>query len=379
MSFLALPGPTQMYLALYMVTLLVHVGLMAYVLGGCALLLGRALVGLGSRQARPLQLAEVLVRDWLPFFLGAAITAGIGPLLFVQILYKEGFYTANLLLMHRFMAILPVLIGGFYLLYLLKTAWSQRLPPVGRVVATAAAFFCFVFVAWSWTENHLLSLRDQATWATFYSAGEFFYHDAAIGPRLGIWLGGVLPIMAAIVATQIVLLPRGPAQDPAAPGALARSHGLGDNRGRELRRLAGWAWAGLAVAGFCALGYPVSGPTAAVLAVDQGRMCLGLVVLGVVVQGATWWRVRQSAALGRSLLSVLWGGVLTTMVGVTLLRESVRLASTDLTTLYPQHARAAQVDGLWAFAVFALVNGVLIAWCFVLVARRREETTAKAE
>ena len=41
------------------------------------------------------------LRDWLPFVLSAAITAGIAPLLFVQILYQRAFYTANLLLFNR--------------------------------------------------------------------------------------------------------------------------------------------------------------------------------------------------------------------------------------------------------------------------------------
>ena len=40
----------------------------------------------------------------------------------IQVLYQHRMYTATLLLSHRFMAIVPVLIDGFYLLYLGKSA-----------------------------------------------------------------------------------------------------------------------------------------------------------------------------------------------------------------------------------------------------------------
>ena len=70
-----------------------------------------------------------VVCDWLPAILGLAITAGIAPLLFVQILYKHQFYTANLLLFNRFMLLLPALIVAYYMLYLVR---SHASPAGGR-------------------------------------------------------------------------------------------------------------------------------------------------------------------------------------------------------------------------------------------------------
>ena len=60
------------------------------------------------------------VRDRLPFMLGCGITAGVAPLLFVQLLHQRRFYTANLLLGPRWLAVVPALIVGFYALYLAK-------------------------------------------------------------------------------------------------------------------------------------------------------------------------------------------------------------------------------------------------------------------
>src|SRR6476620_4982881 len=108
------PAPTAFYLTLYLGTLLLHVLPMAYVVAGSALLMPRVLT-------QPHLIADPLtlhLRQWLPFVLSAAITAGVAPLLFLQILYQREFYTANLLLFNRWMAILPVLIAGFYMLYL---------------------------------------------------------------------------------------------------------------------------------------------------------------------------------------------------------------------------------------------------------------------
>ena len=87
--------------------------------------------------------------------LGTAITAGVAPLLFVQILYKESFYTANLLLFHRWMAILPVLIVAFYSLYWLKSGMRESWPRLTMLVRWIP-LVSFLFVGWAWAENHML-------------------------------------------------------------------------------------------------------------------------------------------------------------------------------------------------------------------------------
>ena len=90
---------TAFYLAVYIVTLVIHLVFMNYVLAGSAYLSTRTLLLQHPRDP----LADML-RDWLPFALSGAITAGVAPLLFIQVLYKKQFYTANLLLFGRWMA-----------------------------------------------------------------------------------------------------------------------------------------------------------------------------------------------------------------------------------------------------------------------------------
>src|SRR4029079_14901328 len=118
-------------LALYVATLALHAAFIGYVVAGTAYALLR-----DDALART-------VRDRLPFMLGCGITAGVAPLLFVQLLHQHRFYTANLLLGPRWLAVVPALILGFYALYVGKLSARFRTP------ALAVGILCFLFVAWS--------------------------------------------------------------------------------------------------------------------------------------------------------------------------------------------------------------------------------------
>lgn len=88
-----LPAPTIWYVVLYIVTLLLHVVFMSYVLAGTIMLGIAGLRGmLGRREAAaPWAPVTTVLKDWMPFALSGAITAGIAPLLFVQVLYQQEF------------------------------------------------------------------------------------------------------------------------------------------------------------------------------------------------------------------------------------------------------------------------------------------------
>src|SRR5665213_3159326 len=112
-----LPWPTVFYLTLYLLTFILHQAFMHYVLAGSMYVAWATIwPGRGPVPLTEQPLAAVL-RDWMPFLLSAAITAGVAPLLFIQIVYQHQFYTANLLLWWRWMIVVPVLIIAFYLLY----------------------------------------------------------------------------------------------------------------------------------------------------------------------------------------------------------------------------------------------------------------------
>src|SRR5262245_23082266 len=90
-------GPTALWLALNIATFALHAVFASYVVAGAAY----ALVRRDELAAR--------TRDRLPFMLGCAITAGVAPLLFLQLLHQRRFYTANLVMGPRWGAVVPAL------------------------------------------------------------------------------------------------------------------------------------------------------------------------------------------------------------------------------------------------------------------------------
>lgn len=356
---LTLPWPTVGYVALYLVTLLLHAIFMSYVLAG-VLTVALAKVRAVVRGAPTGPISAVLV-DWLPFSLSAAITAGVAPLLFVQILYQEAFYTANLLAFHRWMAILPVLIVAFYLLYVLKAKAGAPRLSAGVSILIAAAV---LFVGWSWVENHLLSL-DRAAWTEQYASGAMAYRDPAVFARLGFWILAAVPTFAHVVARQV----------------RAGSHEA-SRLSRDVALLARAAI--VALVGAASLASPVllgqwtlfrpataevSGATQTWLAVAAGGVALQLLAWsgpargGSLSRGAAW-----SGAIG---IGAFWWGILAA-------REAVRAATLVTPDVLARHAGVATTSGLVVFLVFAVLAGLAIGWIASAVRRGMRES-ARAE
>ena len=363
-----LPGATALYVALYVLTLVVHVGFMSYVLAGSGYVAVAAVRDRAGSRARRDPIAAVL-RDWMPFALGGAITAGVAPLLFVQVLYKESFYTANLLLFHRWMAIIPVLMLGFYLLYLAKSKvvaratatvdestvdesgrWSRR----ARTAISLAAFACFAVTAYSWTENHLLAL-DRSEWVTFYVDRPIVYARLAVVLRAATWIAGAFPLMTLVVAWQLRRRAGNTASDE--PGTLAR-------------RLALVAMAGLLASVALGLAYALVSEQSHAIADLAGQATLHVAVLAVAVaaQLAAWIAIWRGRSLAGRALWLASGAAVVAVLATALLREALRMSSLDLAALHGLHARAAESGGMGMFALFLVINTAVIVWCIRLVA-----------
>ncbi len=204
------PLATAFYLTLFVVTLVLHVLFMNYVLAGTAWLAWSIFVRRIPLGAKPVEQtmgemasSESILADWIPTMLSGAITAGVAPLLFVQILYQREFYTANLLLFHRWMSILPVLIVGFYSLYVLRSRWLARRSAWVKTFTGLLPFVCVAFVAYSWTENHLLSMNKPEQWREFYAQRSQVYFEPQIVPRLAVWCLGSLSTTCIWLAWQL--------------------------------------------------------------------------------------------------------------------------------------------------------------------------------
>lgn len=344
---------TAFYLCLYLATLVVHLVFMHYVLAGSIYLAFGRLMGKTRCQACRWQ--AVLV-DWLPFATGLAITAGVGPLLFVQILYGREFASANLLLSHRWMAILPVLIMCFYLLYLQKSAWIAQRAWIWRPAVAAVACGGFMFIAWSWTENHLLML-DREAWPAIYATGSIWYESAGVLPRLAVWCFLAFPSLAVELAWQGWLL-GDHLDEPAA--ADPRVMGLS-----PVRRLAVTALCGLTgtLLGAAAYWPAIPDPARAAITGALAGPWLSVAAAALVIQFVAWSITLFCDRLAQGTLIVTTVAWVVALVCIAVVREAIRLAAIDLEAASGLHDVALGIGGLPVFLLFTALNAAAIVWC----------------
>lgn len=306
-------GMPALWLALYILTFALHAVFVSSVLVGT----GYAFVQAVRDRTDPV---ADRIRDRLPFLLGCGITAGVAPLLFLQLLYQRRFYTANLILGPRWGAVVPALIAGFYALYLAKAATRLR----WRRIALGAGVACFAFVAWSWTELHLL-MEDEPAWRELYAAGTRLYANAGVAPRLLLWLGTMAGLFAALAVWWA--------------------------SGTERRRLAAIALAGRLVTGIAAGWLVTRGATVE----DAAHGWLYLLLAAIAVEIAAWiWTWRAPDGPGATLVA---GAAAAALLAGAVVREAPRLVLLD-----PPRPGATAAGGVAVFGATLVLGVLAIAW-----------------
>jgi len=296
-------------LALYIGTLALHAVFVGYVFAGTGFVL--------LRKDDPV---AATVKDRLAFMLGCGITAGVAPLLFLQLLHQKRFYTANLLLGPRWMAVVPALVVGFYALYVIKT------PKLARFTrpALALALVCFTFVAYSWSELHELMLADP-TWQSFYAAGDRVFFAGTTLPRL-ILFGGSMATTFAMVAAWST-----DADGRKRLALLALSARLVSIGG------AIWLWRA---------GFDPHGPARA----------WAFVLIAAVVVDSLGWGLMLRAPTDRALALVTAAGT-GAIVAAAIVREAPRVALIE-----PAHPIAVNAGGIVVFCVALAIGIAAVAW-----------------
>jgi hypothetical protein len=196
----------------------------------------------------------------------------------------------------------------------------------------------------------LLSLAGQAAWSEQYASSRIGYPTKELLPRIGIWLGGVFPVMAALVVWPL-------ARKPLAAGIA--------------RRLALIAAAGLIASLSCTAAYfsLLNDESLSALSASTCRVWQAAIIIGVILQAAAWAIVWRADALPPLPRWLALAGASLAVSGGAVLRESLRTSRLDLAGLLPQHESAATVGGFWLFALFVVLNFAAIGGCIVLVAR----------
>ncbi len=350
------------YIVVYVLTLVLHAVFMTYVLAGSIYLAWAAAFPGSTKPVRSKTPLAGLLRDWMPFALSAAITAGVAPLLFVQIIYRQEFYTSNLLLGWRWMTVVPVLIVGFYLLYVLKSKTVSQWSLAARTGLAVGVAGSFLFVAFCWTANHLLGL-DQNRWPDVYASGDVIASVPNLALRLLTWVTGAFPSLCSLAAWQLAYYARlATTQD---------SNAHNEHFTSDIRKLAKMSLGGLMLAVVFGSSY-ITTLEASVRSqlTGSGALWLLLVVIGIACQAIGWTKQIKQGQLTPFLKSLVTAGNVVALVGVAFLREVIRVAHVDISNVTSNVQAAAGVGGFELFIGFTILNIGLMAFC-IRVANQR--------
>lgn len=158
-----LPAPYWVFKLLLIVTFTLHILAMNFMLGGMVLALASRWSG--SRERADRLFGDIATK--LPLLLPATVTLGVAPLLFLQVLYGQFFYTSSVLIAWPWFLALVMLTVAYYGLYYVS-ARTHRRAGSGRWVLLAS-FLLTAVVGFLLSTNLTLS-QTPAAWRGKYFA-----------------------------------------------------------------------------------------------------------------------------------------------------------------------------------------------------------------
>ncbi len=168
-----LPGPPWLFHFLLVFTFFLHLIFMNLTLGGTLMAFVANLKGKGREGDANAVLAKRLM-GVNTYAISLAITTGVAPLLFVQVLYQQYFYTGTILLGWIWFAMLVLLMIGYYAAYLHKKFRG------GWLGVSAVTFFA---IAMTHVAVHLVHVQP-AKWKAFDISAWSVLGDPTYWPRL---------------------------------------------------------------------------------------------------------------------------------------------------------------------------------------------------
>ncbi|MGA9364798.1 MAG: hypothetical protein WBW16_10550 [Bacteroidota bacterium] len=179
----SLPAPVWLLRALLLLTFFLHVIPMNLALGGGFVAAITDWIGRRKNSEHHLSLARSLARI-LPIVIAFAITLGVAPLLFIQVLYGQFFYTSSILLAWPWLSVIVLLVFSYYGFYLYSFRWEQLQGK--RLVIVLASAVLFAVIGFLYTNNLVLMLTPEK-WAAMYFQDPHGTHlnfsDPTVVPR----------------------------------------------------------------------------------------------------------------------------------------------------------------------------------------------------
>jgi hypothetical protein len=198
-----LPAPYWIFKLLLNVTFLLHIVAMN-------LLMGAALLALWARfQSRKNEFASRLFGElvrMLPVLLPATITLGVAPLLFVQVLYGQFFYSSSIIIGWPWFLVLVLLTIAYYGFY--YASFKKSSQPVKAAWAAAFSLLLTVIIGFVYTSNVTLSMTPEHWGAKYFadpSGWNLNLSEATLIPRFlhfffaAIAVGGLFVLLRGIL------------------------------------------------------------------------------------------------------------------------------------------------------------------------------------
>jgi hypothetical protein len=187
-----LPAPVWLLQLLLVFTFILHLLPMNFLVGGGVILTVSCF--LGRRDPHHRDFSQRVCRT-LPAVVAFTITFGVAPLLFLQLLYGQLFYTSSVLMAWYWLAVVFLIMLGYYGVYWFTLQQEELGQRASWVLLVTASIF--IFVAFFFSRNMSFMLRPQ----DFYS--QFFQGE--VGTILGpVTSTGVARLMHFVVASLAV-------------------------------------------------------------------------------------------------------------------------------------------------------------------------------
>jgi hypothetical protein len=176
-----IPGPAWLFHTLLVFTFFLHMLFMNLALGGTILAAFGQLAAGGRGGDHRVALARRLMTV-NTYAISLAITTGVAPLLFVQVLFQQYFYTATILIAWVWLFFLVLLMLGYYAAYLykFKGAPARGDGGTGWLIVSAVMFLVIAMVHVA--VNLIHAQPDK--WTTFADNPWAVLADPAYFPRL---------------------------------------------------------------------------------------------------------------------------------------------------------------------------------------------------
>lgn len=176
-----LPAPVWLFHLLLVFTFFLHMLFMNLTLGG-TLLAAIAHTLSGGRSSDPRGALANRMMAVNGYGISLTITTGIAPLLFIQLLYQQFFYSATILIGGMWFSLLILLMLGYYSAYLYKFRGAPSRGTGGGVWLWTSALL-FLVTAATHVAAHLVHAQP-GSWAAFSANPWRVLGDPTFVPRL---------------------------------------------------------------------------------------------------------------------------------------------------------------------------------------------------